>query len=224
MSLVFLFIITILPSLLIGLYIYYKDKYEKEPIHLIVNSFLFGCLAIIPSFLLEAFAEYSLEEIDIFLYTLIGIAAIEEGMKFFFLKKYLFSHKEFNEPFDGIIYAVMISLGFATIENLAYVFLYSDPSESLQVAFWRMFSAVPLHAACGVIMGYYAGEAKFEKKRQSMLLFIGLLGAITLHTFYDYFLIINKATILSFISLSIGIFYSIKAIRIHQDNSPFNTD
>ncbi len=141
MSLLFILLITLLPSIVIGIYVYRKDKYEKEPLKLIIYSLLFGCLAIIPSLILETIGDF-LENINLFLYTLIGIASVEEGVKFFFLKRYLYPNKEFNEPFDGIIYSVMISLGFATIENLAYVFLYSETSESLRTALLRMFSAV----------------------------------------------------------------------------------
>ena len=113
----------------------------------------------------------------------------------------------------------MISLGFATVENIFYVFIYNE--SDLSVALLRMFSAVPLHATCGVIMGYYAGEAKFDKKRQNLLLFVGVLGAVALHCLYDYFLFLGKGQILSFIALAIGIFYSFKAIKAHQENSPF---
>ena len=170
-----LIFLTLIPSILIGLFVYYKDKYEKEPLNLIFRAFLFGCLAVIPSIIIEQFFMFiQLDKFDIFLFAFIGIALVEEGSKFFFLKKFLFPHKEFNEPFDGIIYAVMISLGFATVENFMYVFGSED---SFYVAFIRMFSAVPLHAACGVIMGYYVGEAKFEEKRANLLLFMAVLVA-----------------------------------------------
>lgn len=220
MSIILILLISLLPSIVIGIYVYRKDKYEKEPLKLIIYSLLFGCLAIIPSLILETIGGF-LENINLFLYTLIGIASVEEGVKFFFLKKYLYPNKEFNEPFDGIIYSVMISLGFATIENLGYVFLYTETSESLRTALLRMFSAVPLHAACGVIMGYYVGKAKFNREKSSLFLILGLFGAITLHTFYDYFLFLGEGQVFSFVYLSIGIYYSFKAIKKHQENSPF---
>ena len=214
-----LIFLTLIPSILIGLFVYYKDKYEKEPLSLIFRAFLFGCLAVIPSIIIEQFFMFiQLDKFDIFLFAFIGIALVEEGSKFFFLKKFLFPHKEFNEPFDGIIYAVMISLGFATVENFMYVFGSED---SFYVAFIRMFSAVPLHAACGVIMGYYVGEAKFEDNRANLLLFMAVLVATALHAFYDYFLLIDKIKIGSAIALLIGIFYSFRAMRSHQQKSPF---
>ena len=74
----------IFPPLLIAYYIYQKDKYEKEPKSLIIKSFLFGCLGIIPAIFLEAFAEGMFA--SLFLYVFIGIALVEEGVKYFFLK------------------------------------------------------------------------------------------------------------------------------------------
>ena len=210
------FILAVAPPLLIAYYIYQKDKYEKEPRGLIVKSFLFGCLTVIPVLILETIFNENLFS-SLFLYMLLGVALVEEGVKFFFLKKYLFNHKEFNEPLDGIVYAVMISLGFATVENLFYVFNYAGDQET-EVAIIRMFSAIPLHAACGVIMGYFVGLAKFSKESNNYL-FKGLLAAVIIHGLYNYFIFQGDASSLSFICLIIAIIYSRKAIKLHQEDS-----
>tara|TARA_B100000963_G_C22638253_1_gene678807 strand:- start:5712 stop:6362 length:651 start_codon:yes stop_codon:yes gene_type:complete len=210
------FILAVAPPLLIAYYIYQKDKYEKEPRGLIVKSFLFGCLTVIPVLILETIFNENLFS-SLFLYMLLGVALVEEGVKFFFLKKYLFNHKEFNEPLDGIVYAVMISLGFATVENLFYVFNYAGDQET-EVAIIRMFSAIPLHAACGVIMGYFVGLAKFSKESKNYL-FKGLLAAVIIHGLYNYFIFLGDASSLSFICLIIAIIYSRKAIKLHQEDS-----
>tara|TARA_B100001250_G_scaffold280108_1_gene242450 strand:- start:120 stop:776 length:657 start_codon:yes stop_codon:yes gene_type:complete len=210
------FFLAIFPPLLIAYIIYKQDKYDKEPRELIIKSFLFGCLSVIPILLLEIIfnEKYFL---NIFLYMLLGVALIEEGMKFFFLKKYLYDHKEFNEPLDGIVYAVMISLGFATVENLLYVFVYA-PGKETYVAVLRMFSAIPLHASCGVVMGYFVGKAKFNKNSTNYLI-IGLLSAIIIHGFYNYFVSINQGVYFAFLTLFIAIYFSKKAIKIHQFDS-----
>ena len=93
-------------------------------------------------------------------------------MKLVILNKYLFNKLEFNEPMDGIVYAIMVSLGFATVENIFYV--YNHPGQEIQVAIMRMFTAIPLHAVCGVILGYFVGLAKFSDNREP-LLYKGLL-------------------------------------------------
>lgn len=204
----------ILPPLLIAYYIYQKDKYEREPKELIVKSFLFGCLGIIPAIFLEIFAEGLFT--NLFVYVFLGIALVEEGVKYFFLKKYLFKKADFNEPMDGIVYAVMISLGFATIENIAYVL--NNPGQEMNTALMRMFTAIPLHASCGVIMGYFVGLAKFSEN-QSSLLFKGIFAATLIHGIYNYFLFLGEGSIFSMIALVIAVYYSRKAIKIHQKDS-----
>lgn len=207
-------ILAILPPLLIAYYIYQKDKYDKEPKSLIIKSFLFGCLGIIPAIFLELFAEGMFT--NLILYVFIGIALVEEGVKYFFLKKYLFNKPEFNEPMDGIVYAVMISLGFATVENIFYVF--NHPGQEMQVAIMRMFTAIPLHAACGVILGYFVGLAKFSDNK-NMLLYKGLFLATLVHGLYNYFIFLGEGFIFSIISLVVAVYYSKKAISLHQKDS-----
>ena len=207
-------ILAILPPLLIAYYIYQKDKYDKEPKSLIIKSFLFGCLGIIPAIFLELLAEGMFT--NLFLYVFIGIALVEEGVKYFFLKKYLFNKPEFNEPMDGIVYAAMISLGFATVENIFYVF--NHPGQEIQVAIMRMFTAIPLHAVCGIILGYFVGLAKFSDNSRP-LLYKGLFLATIVHGLYNYFIFLGEAFIFSIIALVVAVYYSKKAISLHQKDS-----
>ena len=111
----------------------------------------------------------------------------------------------------------MISLGFATVENLFYVFNYVGNQET-EVAIIRMFSAIPLHAACGVIMGYFVGLAKFSSESNNYL-FKGLLSAVVIHGLYNYFIFLGNASSLSIVCLLIAVFYSRKAIKLHQEDS-----
>tara|TARA_B110000238_G_scaffold43209_1_gene46459 strand:- start:1325 stop:2002 length:678 start_codon:yes stop_codon:yes gene_type:complete len=212
------FILAVLPPLLIAFYIYKKDKFDKEPKELILKSFLFGCLSIIPVVILELIFNENIFS-NYFVYMFCGVALVEEGMKYFFLKKYLFDKPEFNEPFDGIVYAVMVSLGFATVENLVYVFIYY-PDQQISVAIQRMISAIPLHASCGVIMGYYVGLAKFSSSSRILLL-KGVFFATLLHAIYNYFILSENGvySILSVLALILGIYLANRAIKFHQLDS-----
>ena len=209
-------ILAIVPPILIAYYIYQQDKFDREPKGLIVKSFLFGCLSVIPILVLEIIFNQNLFP-NLFIYMFCGVALVEEGMKYFFLKKYLFDRPEFNEPLDGIVYAVMVSLGFATVENISYVI--GAQEQGTNVAILRMFSAIPLHAACGVIMGYFVGMAKFNKENYNSLLFKGVLIATLVHAIYNYFLFLGQGQILSFVALFIAIKKKKKAIKIHQKDS-----
>lgn len=172
----------------------------------------------IPAIVLESFAEGLFT--NLFLYVFLGIAFVEEGIKYFFLKKYLYKKADFNEPMDGIVYAVMISLGFATIENIAYVF--GHEGQEIQVAIIRMFSAIPAHALMGVIMGYYVGKAKFDIDNRKTLLLKGLFGAILLHGLYNYFLLSKAGLgIFAIISLVVAYKFAKRAINESLDASPF---
>lgn len=207
-------ILAIAPPIMIAYYVYQKDKYDKEPKSLIIKSFLFGCLGIIPAVFLEIFAKGMFT--NLFLYVFFGIALVEEGVKYFFLKKYLFKKADFTEPMDGIVYGVMISLGFATIENIAYIL--NNEGQEINIALMRMFTAIPLHAACGVILGYFVGLAKFSDNK-NIFLYKGLFLATLVHGLYNYFIFLGEGFIFSIIALVVAVYYSKKAINLHQQDS-----
>jgi RsiW-degrading membrane proteinase PrsW (M82 family) len=135
----------------------------------------------------------------------------------------LFHNKNFNEPFDGIVYAVMVSMGFATLENVIYVLEYG-----YETAILRMFTAVPAHATFGVLMGYFLGKAKFTRRKQLYYSIVALFAATVFHGAYDYFWFIANVKGIwagiwsgAIISLVIGLVLSRNAIRLHQQASPF---
>ena len=128
----------------------------------------------------------------------------------------MYNKEEFNEPMDGIVYAVMISLGFATVENIGYVL--NHPGQEMNIAIMRMFTAIPLHAVCGVILGYYVGLAKFSEKSRP-LLYKGVFLATLVHALYNYFIFLGYGFIFSIIALVVAIYYSKKAIDAHQEDS-----
>jgi RsiW-degrading membrane proteinase PrsW (M82 family) len=218
--------LAILPGILISIYIYYKDIHEKEPHRFLIACFVFGMLSTIPAIFLEEFGQGLgfTDTANVLIFAFVVVAGSEELVKFLFLRYYIYPKDEFNEPMDGIVYAVMIGMGFATLENILYVTSYG-----IETAMVRMFTAVPAHAAFAVIMGYYVGLAKFEQRKseEKKLLFIGFIGAVALHGAYDYFLfqqIYEGLAVLAFVSLIGGIYYGRDLIKRHQDDSPFKED
>ncbi|MBC8408649.1 MAG: PrsW family intramembrane metalloprotease, partial [Rhodobacteraceae bacterium] len=143
MSLTFSF--TILPSILIALFIIFSDRF-REPILPILYAFFLGFLIIIPAGLLNNLLIFSKENSD----NLAFIAGFtEEPLKFITLYLFLRKRNEFDEPMDAIVYATLLSLGFATLENFEYVYSSDLEMSSLLIASIRAFSAIPLHACCG---------------------------------------------------------------------------
>lgn len=211
------------PGMAIGFYIYLKDKHEREPVGLLMRSFFFGILSVLVTVLISrvigsfiTIDEQSVSQQAVHAFLI--VALVEEFSKFIFVRGILYNNPNFNEPFDGIVYSVMVSMGFATFENILYV-----TEGGFGTAFMRMFTAVPAHATFAILMGFYLGKAKFEHRKSYYALHA--LGAATLfHGAYDYFLFISFVpgiVVGALASLLIGVWLSRKAISIHQFASPF---
>ncbi len=212
------------PVAAIMIYIYVKDKYEKEPKRLLLACFLFGgIVSIVITTILYLLIDHVVELdndfsiLQQFIRAFFIVALVEEFSKYVVVRYFAQTRKAFNEPFDGIIYAVMVSMGFAAVENIFYVL-----EGGYQIALLRAFTAVPAHATFGVLMGYFMGKAKFSNRIQYNL--TGLALAILFHGAYDFFLFINwipGISIGAFVSLIVAIILSKRAIKLHQDNSFF---
>ena len=223
--------LAIAPGVAISAYIIFKDEYNREPRKHLIISFLLGALSIIPAMLLEL--PISFTEQSLFFQSTLGnalkayfmVALPEEACKYFMLKKYAYRQPEYDEPFDGIVYAVMVGMGFATVENIIYVYEYGVATGVV-----RMFLAVPAHATFAIIMGYFMGKAKFSQKRETYLLLAGLFWAVAFHGSYDFFLFLkdtqqtqSELSLLmllgAIVSLITGIILSKKAITAHLHQS-----
>jgi RsiW-degrading membrane proteinase PrsW (M82 family) len=200
--------LAVLPGLAISYYIWWRDKHEPEPHNYLIACFLFGILSILPAILLETIGmkmgfNIGKDVLNTFIFAVVVVGFSEELSKYLFLRYYIFSKKEFCEPMDGIVYSVMISMGFATFENVMYVFNQQTIEDSYNVAYLRMLTAVPAHASFAVIMGYFVGKAKFTAEKRSSLLLTGLLIATVVHGLYDFFLMQQMTKVLAIFTLII---------------------
>jgi Predicted membrane protein len=215
------------PGAYLSFIIYGKDKYEPEPKKLILFAFLLGTLAVIPAGILGTSAQavlgllaHSTEKRDIShaaAMAFIVAAAAEESSKFLVLRYWAFPKKDFNEPFDGIVYGAFIGLGFATFENVDYVVQYG-----FGTGVARMITAVPAHYALGVILGYHVGKAKFDSERSRAIMGRGLLLVILLHGAYDFFIMQNRfpaLALLIFVVLGWALILARRAIEELQEDS-----
>ncbi len=228
MDVVELFGIALAPGVAIMLYIYFKDEHEREPLSLLLISFIYGMFSSLITLGItipfEIFVTLRYDDlVGQFYDAFFKVALVEEFSKFIFVRFILYPNKNFNEPFDGIVYAVMVSMGFATLENVIYVYRYG-----FETGLLRMFTAVPAHATFGVMMGYFLGRAKFTHSREIYLSIVALLVAVFFHGIYDYFWFIGQVTgvwagiwVGAIVALVIGLILSRNAIRIHQQASPF---
>lgn len=182
------------PGIAICIYFFYKDIYNREPRLNLLVSFILGGLAIFPAAWFERTFAYtvdgSLAGVAIFSYAIVGFS--EEASKFLGLRLYSYNQKSFDEPLDGIVYSVIVSMGFATVENVMYVQNYAALGRGLEVGLLRMFISVPAHACFAVVMGYFIGKAKFNPAKSFIIMMTGLLLAVFFHGTFDLFLFLPK--------------------------------
>lgn len=224
MAIVTLLILALSPGLVIILYFYLKDIHEPEPLSQLAISFVYGILSMLIAtgiiYLISINIHFDPESFtDMAFKAFLVVGLIEEGSKFLLIRGILYRNNNFNEPFDGIIYSVMVGMGFALTENVIYV-INGDGG----TAILRMFSAVPAHALFAVLMGFFLGEAKLEHKHTALYSFAAIALAVLAHGIYDFFLFISFVPGLwigAAVSLIIGYLLSHRAIKIHQDASPF---
>ncbi len=218
-------ILAVLPGLLMCYVIFRLDKYDKEPVGWLIGCFVLGMLLTYPAMSLElrGFRVFDLSAPRSFWLTaslaFVVIAVTEEFFKMLGLLLVPFRRPVFNEPLDGIVYSMMIGMGFATAENLIYAERFG-----IETIFIRAFTAVPAHAVFAIYSGYFVGLAKFDPARKWQLIRRGFIYTVSLHGLYD-FLIIQKygewLTVLATFGLYGCLVYSARLIQVHADNSPF---
>ena len=188
-----LLMIALLPAVLLTIYIYKKDRVEREPVRLIVKLLAFGAVSCFPATVLELALSGAIEALGLtnpylaaFLESFVVAALCEELMKRWFLRRATWNNAAFDYQFDAIVYAVSVSLGFAALENVLYVM-----QSGFETGIMRAFTSVPGHAIFGVFMGYFYGHAKLAEAqgRASEMreyLTLSLLVPLLLHGVYDF--------------------------------------
>lgn len=220
----YLLLLALAPAVILMMYVYFRDKYEKEPIKLILKGILLGAVIIFPVGLIENYiigfgtglAKIPKAAFDGF----IVAGATEEAFKYFVVFILIWRNRNFNEKFDGIVYAVSVALGFATIENIFYVF----SNNSMQVGLLRAFTAVPGHTIFGVVMGFYLGMARFSSHGKGKWLLRAFTIPWLLHGIYDFMLMSgHPIMLLTFIPFLIFMYrHGLRRMKEHSEQSIFN--
>ncbi len=212
-------LLAVLPAILLVVYIYRKDKFEKEPFGMLLKAFFFGCLTTIPASLLEGVLQTVYAALlgngggllGYSLYTGFVVAGFsEELFKLLFLAWAVWRSRHFTEYFDGIVYAASVSLGFACVENILYVFGGTTYSEMIHTGIVRAVLSVPAHFLFGVTMGYFFSMAKFEPAKRGQNLRKALFVPLALHGTFDalifmYSELLNDVPVVG-VALMVGFF------------------
>lgn len=184
------------PGVSLLTYLYLRDRYDAEPIHMVIRMFVLGILVVVPIMVIQRGLQLWLGEHSI-IFAFVESAGVEEFVKWFVLYHVIYNHMEFDEPYDGILYAASISLGFATLENVLYA-IYSPAT--FGTLLMRALLPVSGHALFGIMMGYYLGKAKFAPK-QKCRYFLGVSLALPmlLHGTYDWIMVTVRTNWIWFI-------------------------
>ena len=215
-----LILAAVLPAAYLMLKVYQSDRLEREPPRLLIGLVLLGMVStalaggaeqlgqrILTWFLTEGSVGYN----ALFYFLVVGPA--EEGFKYAVLRWRTWRHPEFDCQYDGVVYAVFVSLGFALWENIGYVLMYG-----IDTALARALTAVPGHACFGVFMGVWYGAAKRrelygETQRSKRLLRLSVIVPALLHGCYDFIASLeSEGFVLVFIGFVLAMF--ITALRI----------
>lgn len=182
--------VAIAPGLALFSYFYLRKQIAREPSKTLFHTFLYGAILTFPILFLQYVFEEEETFSSAFIHHVLFTSGLEEFFKWLILIVVILKHFDFEDPYDGILYGVSVSLGFATVENILYLLTYG-----LDTAFMRALLPVSSHALFGVVMGYYIGKAKFSKEQSHQYLLIGFMAPLLLHMIYNAILISGGAWI-----------------------------
>ncbi|MCS7366069.1 MAG: PrsW family intramembrane metalloprotease [archaeon GB-1867-035] len=194
------------PSLAYLIFVWRKEKVEREPLIGLLMAFSYGfILCTFLALVVESFIATIISEV--LLVVFIG-PVIEEISKFMGVQSIAKLERLFNEVDDGIVYGASIGLGFATLETILYTFRGKEP---LLIGVLRSISSTAGHSASSAIAGWGYALTMFGghgPETASRFLFIAILLHV-LHNLLAVFAIFQPVLLLAAIVLDLYTFYYI---------------
>ena len=220
-----LLVASIGPGLLWLWYFYKQDRFEPEPVRVILKVFLMGVLLVIPAGLLEQIWRARIVDavqnnnwLNFLMLAFLVVALIEEGLKSGLLIWMMGQSNELDEPVDGIIYGITLGLGFASLENFLWASVYG-----YGVAAMRAVVTTLAHATFSGWMGHYVARYKLSAISDQGLLWSGFLMAWAIHGAYDFLLFLRNgfASFLAFALIVTLLFRLYRTMQQQSARSPF---
>lgn len=189
---IIIYLLSLIPVLIIMWLLYYMDD-EKESFLLLLGLFIGGCLSLILiNFMATKLYDFDpdmlygeISTIQQFLEKFALVAVCEEFAKWIILYFIVWRNKEFNHLYDGMIYAVYVSMGFAVVENFNYMMEYGD----IMTLVSRSLLTVPAHACFGIMMGGYLADSKcYKGTNRDYYKYLSFFIPVILHGLYDFLL------------------------------------
>lgn len=191
----------VIPAAVLLVYVYNADRLEREPLRLLLPLIFYGIVSTGLALVAERAGSAMLSLFYVkgsLLYNawmcFAVVALAEEGFKYLLLRWRTWFSPQFNCQFDGVVYAVFVSLGFALWENIRYVMAYG-----LSAAIMRALTAVPGHACFGVFMGAWYGLAKRyansgSERASRICRWMAVLVPVGMHGAYDFTAMMEQRT------------------------------
>jgi RsiW-degrading membrane proteinase PrsW (M82 family) len=188
------FIFGVLPSI-IWLFFYLRKDVHPEPKKMVLKVFLWGMIFAFPAAALEIIILKGISKLELpqffilILNNFLGIALVEELMKYLVVKREVILNPEFDEPLDAMLYMIISALGFAAVENILLLFSLKFGVlwiKIIEVSVVRFLGATFLHAICSASLGFFLALSFFRIRKRNLLLSLGFLIAIFLHGLYNF--------------------------------------
>lgn len=177
---------------------YLRKDAHPEPNPVIRKVFLWGMLATFPAIALElvlrsffSFLPFS-EGVILILYIFLGVALVEEVLKFLVVRFAVYKDKALDEPLDVMLYMIIAALGFAAFENILILFGLgpaSPVSNILGLTLVRLVGATFLHALASGAFGYFLAHSFFDPKKKYWYMAAGLLLVTLLHGLFNFYIL-----------------------------------
>lgn len=221
--------LAIVPSIILLFFILKVDSFNKEPAGLLIGLFFMGIAATVPSIVFErTFINLNFMPglIGVAINAFLIIALAEEFFKRLAVKIVAYRSKEYDERLDGIVYCVVASLGFATLENIFYVMEYTATNPYIWLT--RALLSVPAHMLFGITMGYYMSMSRFCNNAQLSKKYarLSLWLPVFFHGLYDFFALSNNV-LLALLLFPFMIFlwrYNIKRLKTYYKESKLKSE
>lgn len=193
-----------LPGIIWLVYFYKKDSIEPEPVQKIIKAFGLGIFIALPAVFFETIliSIVPVQNVNFFS-TVVAAPIIEESLKYLAVFWVFYKDKDFDEPMDGIVYAVSVALGFAAIENLGYIYNSFSNDSAFMTILGRAFLSVPAHALFASVYGFGLGLRKFNHKSYYYFR-TTLIYGIMLHALFNFLAILSFGISLIILLLMIG--------------------
>lgn len=217
----------VLPSFVWLLFYLRKDSHPESN-RMILKIFFYGMIAAIPAILLEMGIVGEMSRLNLspillsILSIFIGVALVEEFLKYLVVRGKVLRSSELDEPIDVLLYMIIAALGFAASENILILFSLGPTfllGEALSITAFRFLGATFLHVLSSGVLGFFLALSFFDLKNRGKFLLLGIALATLLHGIYNFAIIEVEGTlaflipILLLLSLAIFLAWGFKRLK-----------